>query len=161
VLFLIYGTWAGTLLMLLGAARLVHGLVTDAAGPFAILGGFEVGLGGLLTGGLPTFHHAGPRGGNPSKEHGKGSSRWWPRWGDWSGWQTVMEAPAWTGFDALTVAWVVLAAAATGGVLAAQQSLPWLAAYALQYLALTALLKGVLLVWVRHVVRRRRHHPAA
>jgi hypothetical protein len=56
---------------------------------------------------------------------------------------------------------VLWAAAATGGVLAAQKSLPWLAAYALHYLALTALLKGVLFVWVRHAVRRRRHHSAA
>jgi hypothetical protein len=164
VLLLIYGAWAGTLLMLLGAARLVHGLVTGAAGPFAILGGLEVGLGGLLTGGLlglPTFRRAGPTGGKRSDTPGKGPTCWWPRWPEWSGWQTVMEAPAWTGFDTLTVAWVVLTAVAACGVLAAQRLLPWMAAYALQYLALTVLLKGGLFVWIRHVVRQRRRPPAA
>jgi hypothetical protein len=164
VLLLTRGAWVGTLLMLLGAARLVHGLVTDVAGPFAILGGLEVGLGGLLTGdglfGLPTFWLAGPRD-RPSDSPQKKQSRWCPRWREWSGWQTVMEAPAWTGFDTLTVAWVVLAALTVGGVFAVQRSLPWLAAYALQYLALMVLLKGCLFVWVRDVVRRRQRPPAA
>jgi hypothetical protein len=160
VLLLTRGAWVGTLLMLLGAGQLVYGLVKNVAGPFAILGGLVVGLGGLLTGdglfGLPTFRLT-----RPGNRHGpdpprKKRARWWPRWPEWSGWQTVMEAPAWTGFDTLTVAWVVLAALAVGGVFAAERSLPWLAAYALQYLALTAFLRGGLFVWVRDVVRRRR-----
>jgi hypothetical protein len=72
-----------------------------------------------------------------------------------------MEAPTWTGFDTLTIAWMALAAVAVAGVLAAQQSLPWLVAYGLQYLALTALLKGGLFAWVRYVVRWRRRPPQA
>jgi hypothetical protein len=157
VLMLLSGSVVGTLLMLVGAARMVHGMATQAEDSLAFFGGLEVALGGFLGGGRGLFDASILRGVLARLAPILARRRRW----EWSGWKTVMEDPSWNGFDQLTVAWVAVAALAGAATLLVREAMPWLFAYGLQYLVLAFLIKGCLFVWVRDRIRRRRAQPVA
>lgn len=157
VLMLISGSVVGTLMMLVGAARMVVGMATQADDSFAFLGGLEVALGGFLGGGRGVFDTSVLRDLlarlSPLLARRKRL--------EWRGWKTVMEDPGWNWFDRLTIAWVALAALAGAATLTARESLPWVFAYGLQYLVLALFIKGCLFAWVRDRIRRRRRAQPA